>query len=128
MASKIVAQLIIYGGQFILRGLAEAYRQALANAQTTGAAQNAATTVARRGRMTLEEAYRIVGVRPDSPPELVAERLKRIYTLNDPKNGGSLYLQAKIYGAQRTLEEALKRSFEIPTESSEENSAKQPSN
>lgn len=114
MASKIVAQLIIYGGQFILRGLAEAYRQALANAQTTGAAQNAGATVARRGRMALEEAYRIVGASPDSPPELIAERLKRIYTLNDPKNGGSLYLQAKIFNAQRTLEEALKRSFELP--------------
>ncbi|BAM80564.1 hypothetical protein, conserved [Cyanidioschyzon merolae strain 10D] len=116
MASKIVAQLIIYGGQFLLRGLAEAYRQALANAQSTGAAQSAAANAVRRGRMTVEEAYRIVGATPGTSPEHIAERLRRLYTLNDPKNGGSLYLQAKVYTAQRTLEEALKRSFELPLE------------
>lgn len=119
MASKLVAQIIIYGGQFILRGLAEAYRQALVNAQASGAAAGAArqgttgSTAVRRGLMSVDEACKILGVSRDSGLETIAKQFKRIYDQNDPKNGGSLYVQAKVYNARRSLEQELGQSLEV---------------
>ncbi|KAK4535268.1 hypothetical protein CDCA_CDCA04G1293 [Cyanidium caldarium] len=118
MASKLLAQIIIIGGQYVIRGLAEAYRQALLNAQAggpaAGAARQGAAAAARRGRMSLEEACKVLNVSPESAVETLRRQFQRLYEMNDPKRGGSLYLQAKVFNARRTLEEELKTSLEPP--------------
>ena len=52
--------------------------------------------------------------------EVVTERFKRLFDLNDPKKGGSFYLQSKILRARdriemevRTAEEAASREQEL---------------
>ena len=52
--------------------------------------------------------------------EVVTERFKRLFNLNDPKKGGSFYLQSKILRAReriemevRTAEEAASREQEL---------------
>lgn len=58
--------------------------------------------------MTLDEACRILNV---SPPkggqvntEQVTERFKKLFDLNDPKTGGSFYLQSKVLRARERIE------------------------
>ena len=58
--------------------------------------------------LTLDEACRILNV---SPPkggqaniDLVTERFKKLFDLNDPKKGGSFYLQSKILRARERIE------------------------
>lgn len=52
--------------------------------------------------------------------EVVTERFKKLFDLNDPKKGGSFYLQSKILRAReriemeaRTGEEAASREQEL---------------
>lgn len=52
--------------------------------------------------------------------EDVMERFKRLFDANDPKKGGSFYLQSKVLRARERIEqqvreeaEALKRSAEV---------------
>jgi len=58
--------------------------------------------------LTLDEACRILNV---SPPkggvanmEQVTERFKKLFDQNDPKKGGSFYLQSKILRARERIE------------------------
>lgn len=58
--------------------------------------------------MTLDEACKILNVKPpqggQTNMETVMERFKKLYDLNDPKGGGSFYLQSKILRARERIE------------------------
>lgn len=58
--------------------------------------------------MTLDEACKILNVKPPqggvTNMENVMERFKKLYDLNDPKGGGSFYLQSKILRARERIE------------------------
>lgn len=59
----------------------------------------------------MDEACRILNVGPGKmgtiEPEVVTERFKRLFDLNDPKKGGSFYLQSKILRARERIEREL---------------------
>ncbi|KAH8732156.1 Pam16-domain-containing protein [Phaeosphaeriaceae sp. PMI808] len=59
----------------------------------------------------MDEACQILHVGPGKMGnielEAVTERFKRLYDLNDPKNGGSFYLQSKILRARERIEREL---------------------
>jgi len=61
--------------------------------------------------MTLEEACKILNVKPPRSGEAnvqeIAERYKRLFDANDPKKGGSFYLQSKIVRAKERLDRDL---------------------
>ena len=105
---KIVAQVVITGSQIIGKAFLTAYRQAAANAGKD--AVKAAGGVVRRGQMTESEALEILNVKKlpdgDLPPreELEAYYVK-YFEANDPKNGGSYYLQSKFFRANEFLQE-----------------------
>lgn len=40
--------------------------------------------------------------------EFVTERFKRLFDLNDPKKGGSFYLQSKILRARERIEREIR--------------------
>lgn len=74
--------------------------------------------------MTLEEACKILNVAPPkggkTDIENVMDRFKKMFDLNDPKRGGSFYLQSKILRAReriemevRTAEQAAEREAEL---------------
>ena len=61
--------------------------------------------------MTLDEACKILNVQRPSPKSAettdmapITERFKRLFDANDPKQGGSFYLQSKVLRARERIE------------------------
>jgi len=65
-----------------------------------------ALTANRPAKMTVDEAYKILGIQKGTPREKMAEQFQRQFDANDPEKGGSFYLQAKIYNAKAELVKA----------------------
>ncbi|EON64814.1 mitochondrial import inner membrane translocase subunit tim16 [Coniosporium apollinis CBS 100218] len=110
MAHRIISQIVLTGGRVFGRAFAEAWRQAAASQKYAAASANnpgSATTFASSG-LTLEEACKILNVAPPkggkADLESVTERFKKLFDLNNPKNGGSFYLQSKILRARERIE------------------------
>ncbi|KAD5507847.1 hypothetical protein E3N88_15550 [Mikania micrantha] len=74
-AAKILANLIVMGSGILIRGMVQAYRQALQNASKSGVAQETIQNVVRRGSkvMTEQEARQILGVTEQSSWEEIAQ-------------------------------------------------------
>ncbi|KAK2748890.1 mitochondrial import inner membrane translocase subunit TIM16 [Myotisia sp. PD_48] len=111
MAHRILSQLVITGGRVFGRAFAEAYKQASAaskyQAQTGQNGSSVSNTFASSG-LTLDEACKILNVKPpiagETNLEYTMERFKKLFDLNDPKKGGSFYLQSKILRARERIE------------------------
>lgn len=58
--------------------------------------------------LTLDEACRILNVSPprggQASLDRVHEQFKRLFDMNDPKKGGSFYLQSKVLRARERIE------------------------
>lgn len=114
MASRIIAQVLLYGASVVGRAFIQAYQQALANGTRPGAA------AAARGARTLQaaEAAEILGVKQNGGLKEIYTKYDKLFAANDPKSGGSLYLQAKIHHAKSLLErEAVARGETARVES-----------
>ncbi|KAF4637781.1 hypothetical protein G7Y89_g302 [Cudoniella acicularis] len=119
MAHRIITQVVITGSRVLGRAFAEAYKQASASSQYAKAQSKsnpgAANTFASHG-LTLEEACKILNVKPPQQGkanmEDVAERFKRLFDSNDPKKGGSFYLQSKILRARERIESEVRQAEE----------------
>lgn len=104
----------------------EAYRQAAASAKYAEAAAKdnpgAARNISSSG-LTVEEAYKILNVKaPQSGKadiEHVMERYKRLFDANDPKQGGSFYLQSKIVRAKDRIELEIREATETAAREAE---------
>jgi mitochondrial import inner membrane translocase subunit TIM16 len=66
--------------------------------------------------LSLEEACKILNVKPPqrgkANMEEVMERFKRLFDANDPKKGGSFYLQSKILRARERFESEVRHAEE----------------
>ena len=66
--------------------------------------------------LTLGEACQILNVSPpkngQADMEQVMERFKRLFDQNDPKKGGSFYLQSKILRAREKIEAEVGKNAE----------------
>ena len=122
MASRIIAQMIVSGAQIVSRAFITAYQQALRNAKAGGgaAAAGSATGVVRR-RLATDEALKILNMeRSELTAEAVQKRYDRLYESNSPTNGGSFYLQSKVFRSREALLAELddiakgKKDDEIP--------------
>ena len=113
MAHRIITQVFITGARVFGRAFAEAYKQASASQKYAAAQANssgsAANTLSASG-LTLQEACQILNV---APPKNTAgagdlgkvhEQFKRLFDMNDPKQGGSFYLQSKVLRARERIE------------------------
>lgn len=105
--SRVIAQMLIMGGAYMARAFVTAYQQALINSARQGGAA-AAGSKARsvRGIMRPEEAAEVLGIHRDADLKNITANYDRLYKTNDPSQGGSLYLQAKIHNAKTVLEES----------------------
>ncbi|EMC92760.1 hypothetical protein BAUCODRAFT_37671 [Baudoinia panamericana UAMH 10762] len=118
MAHRIISQVVFTGARVFGRAFAEAYKQAAASQKYAAAnnSQTSANTLSSSG-LTLDEACRILNV---SPPkggqqnlDRVHEQFKRLFDMNDPKKGGSFYLQSKVLRARERIElEAQRLRFQ----------------
>jgi len=118
------------------RAFGEAYKQAAASskyAREAAASGNPTTPGARPGAsggLSLDEAYKILdigppksgpgGVDPDAFAKRVSERFKVLFDKNEPKTGGSFYLQSKVLRARERLDVEI-RNMEQAAESAAQN-------
>ncbi|KAK4126807.1 protein transporter [Parathielavia appendiculata] len=128
MAYRYITQAVIVGTRVIGRAFAEAYKQASASSQYQRAqAKNGGGGVSGRASlntgMTLDEACKILNVKPPQNGkgdlDEVMERFKRLFDNNDPKKGGSFYLQSKILRARERLEAEIKPAMEKAAQEAE---------
>ena len=115
-AHRVIINAVLIGGRILGRSFAAAYKQAQAasNYQRAQAKLNPNGTATGRSNiasgMTLDEAYKILNVKPPqgagsvANAEEVMDRFKRLFDANDPKKGGSFYLQSKVLRARERLE------------------------
>ena len=127
-AHRIIAQVVLVGCRVVGRAFLEACKQAQASAKYAKAAEagqvSGGATIGARSGLTVDEAYKILNVKPDGEAgapmmKAVAERYKTLFERNDPKKGGSFYLQSKIYRARERLETELKMASEKAKQSAE---------
>ncbi|OAL43605.1 mitochondrial import inner membrane translocase-like protein subunit tim16 [Pyrenochaeta sp. DS3sAY3a] len=112
MAHRIITQVVFSGARIIGRAVSESYRQAAAAQKYAAANQNGGSSSAfSSSNITMDEACKILNVTPGKmgtiEGEAVTERFKRLFDLNDPKKGGSFYLQSKILRARERIEREL---------------------
>jgi len=127
MAGKILAQLVVMGGQVFLRAFTQAYRQAAANAGkagATGASQAGAKADDKKkvvaGGMEVREAWKVLGLEDTAPPDEIESRFKHLFEVTDRDNGGTLYIQSKVYRAKEALDIELGLApSELPTKPTE---------
>ncbi|KAK3682356.1 Pam16-domain-containing protein [Podospora appendiculata] len=121
MAYRVITQVVLIGSRVLGRAFSEAYKQASASSQYQRAQAKAGNTNASGGAaaktgMTLDEACKILNVKPPkdgkADMEDVMARFKKLFDTNDPTKGGSFYLQSKILRARERIEAEVKPTIE----------------
>ncbi|XP_026463928.1 mitochondrial import inner membrane translocase subunit Tim16 [Ctenocephalides felis] len=122
--AKIIAQIIVLGGQVVARAFAKALQQEIRASQEAAKragggrqGQNRAEANARTG-ITLEEAQQILNV-DKLDPELVKKNYEFLFAANDKAKGGSFYLQSKVVRAKERIDQELKNVDETKKEKTE---------
>lgn len=123
MAHRIFTQAAITGARILGTAFKEAYKQASASQKYAAAAARSGKhnpiTAASSG-LTLEEACKILNVSPPKggkmDAEAMMERFKKMFDANDPKKGGSFYLQSKILRARERIEGELGERVRVAEE------------
>lgn len=126
-AYRLITQVVIVGTRVVGRAFAEAYKQASASSQYQRAQAKSGNGVSGRASlssgMTLEEACKILNVKQPqggkADMEEVMERFKRLFDNNEPKKGGSFYLQSKILRARERIEAEVKPAIEKAAQEAE---------
>jgi import inner membrane translocase subunit TIM16 len=125
MAHRIITQVVITGARVVGRAFTEAYKQAQASQKYAAAAAKNPGSAANftSSGLTLEEACKILNVSPPkggkADMEHVMERFKKMFDTNEPKNGGSFYLQSKILRARERIEMEVRQAEEAATREKE---------
>ncbi|KAJ3115647.1 hypothetical protein HDU96_000265 [Phlyctochytrium bullatum] len=108
-AVRVLAQVIVVGSQIFGKAVVEAYRQVAANAAKNAAAGGGANAVNYKMGMTPEEAMQILNIKKDHKQEDMLKNFEHLFKVNDPAQGGSFYLQSKVFRAKERLEAELKK-------------------
>ena len=103
--------MVLTGSRVFGKAFAEAYKQAQASSQYARAASkdnpSAVNNITSSG-LTLDEACKILNVTPPKGGKInmesVSERFKRLFDVNEPKKGGSFYIQSKVLRARERIE------------------------
>ncbi|KAI5794368.1 mitochondrial import inner membrane translocase subunit tim16 [Peziza echinospora] len=126
MAHRIISQVVLIGSRAIGRAFVEAYRQhsattkyaaASASGRINGGSGSGDQLTRRNAGLSLDEACKILNVKPpaaggEANLEDVMERFKRLFDQNDPKKGGSFYLQSKVLRARERIEQQVREGAE----------------
>lgn len=104
--SKIIAQLILAGSQVLGRAISRAIRQELESAKQAANRRPQNVPPPIQTDMTLDEAMKILNV-DELNPEQIDKNYKHLFEVNDRKNGGSFYLQSKVFRAKERIDQEL---------------------
>jgi import inner membrane translocase subunit TIM16 len=94
MAHRIITQVVLTGAQIFGRAFIEAYQVA-----------SKSSAIAATG-ITTEESLKILNL-TTKDKESIEKSYNELFKANDPANGGSFYLQSKVYRAREKLLEDL---------------------
>ncbi|KAF8249419.1 protein transporter [Wilcoxina mikolae CBS 423.85] len=116
MTPRIFAEL----GRRYRRAVVDAWDQAQVTKEYAAAAAQGRVSDSDVGlgtnQLTLSEACRILNVKPPqggkTDMDIVMERFKSLYDVNEPDNGGSFYLQSKILRARERIEAEVRKAEE----------------
>lgn len=112
--ARVLVQAAVMGVSILARALPAAYGAALQNARKNGgaAAADAAKggTILGRKTVSVDEAMQILnlGGKKAVTAEAVQQQYDKYFAANSVDNGGSFYLQSKIYRAKEQLDEFIK--------------------
>jgi import inner membrane translocase subunit TIM16 len=124
-AHRIITQVVMTGTKVLGRAFTEAYKQASAASAYQKATGKSSTqnSAFASNNITLEEACKILNVKPPqggkTNMEEVTERFKRLFDVNDPKKGGSFYLQSKVLRARERIEAEVRKAEELASREAE---------
>ena len=113
-AHRIVSQVVVTGARVFGRAFAEAYKQASASSKYASKNNGKGGSAFTSSGLTLDEACKILNVKPpqgaETNLEQAMERFKKLFDQNDPKKGGSFYLQRKILRARERIEMEVRQA------------------
>jgi import inner membrane translocase subunit TIM16 len=118
MAHRIITQIALVGSRVLGRAFVEAWRQAQATQKYAKATATAGanTTLKAHSGLTLDEACRILNVKPPHngviDETILMERFKKLFDANEPGKGGSFYLQSKVLRARERIESEVREAGE----------------
>ncbi|XP_055300943.1 mitochondrial import inner membrane translocase subunit Tim16 [Sitodiplosis mosellana] len=111
--AKHLIQIIVLGTQAIGKAFSKALRQEIQASQEAakraGGGQRGNQRAAANAQtgITLEEAMQILNVDKLDPKEVQA-KYELMFNLNEKSNGGSFYLQSKVFRAKERIDHELK--------------------
>ncbi|XP_037721532.1 mitochondrial import inner membrane translocase subunit Tim16 [Drosophila subpulchrella] len=112
--AKYIAQIIVLGAQAVGRAFTKALRQEIAASQEAarraGGGQQgdkSAESNLRTG-MTLEEAKQILNIDDPKNVEAITKNYEHLFQVNERSNGGSFYIQSKVFRAKERLDHEIK--------------------
>jgi import inner membrane translocase subunit TIM16 len=103
--ARAVVQVAAAMSMVFLKAFAQAFAQAQANAKNPKAAGASAAETMGLGKkaMDLGQSYEVLNLKPGASRQEVEERFKKYFDANDPGNGGSFYLQSKVFQAKTAI-------------------------
>lgn len=85
------------------------------NSRSASEEKEATKANARLG-ISLQESMQILDVKAPLNSEEVEKRFKHLFEVNEKTNGGSFYLQSKIYCSKQRIDEELRRQEQTKKE------------
>ncbi|KAJ2343464.1 mitochondrial import inner membrane translocase subunit TIM16 [Coemansia sp. RSA 2618] len=102
--------MLVSGTRIVGRAFGDAYKQAAANSAAARAAAGNMKASADGDKMTqasgitVDESTKILNIADANDKEELAKKFEHLFEANDPKKGGSLYLQSKVIRARERIE------------------------
>lgn len=104
-----MAQIILAGSRILGRAFAKALQEEYAASKNAARARasvsqspNKSESTSSVSGLSLEEAKQILNVKDIYNTEEVNRKFDHLFNVNDKNNGGSLYLQSKVFKAVKT--------------------------
>lgn len=104
---RVIAQLILAGSQILGRAITRAITEEINAARQAASKRPQNIPPPIQTDMTLDEAMKILNV-DDLSPEVIERNYKHLFEANDRKNGGSFYIQSKVFRAKERLDQETK--------------------
>nr|CAH8848411.1 unnamed protein product [Trichobilharzia regenti] len=111
--SKYLVQLIVSGARVLGRAFAQAVKEEYASSQRAASARrsNASTdnsnTYVQNAGMSLEEAKQILNIKDIHDKDTLNKHYEHLFSSNAKENGGTLYLQSKVFRAKERIDEEI---------------------
>lgn len=101
---NIIVKLILAGSQIAGRAFVRAVRQEMQEAQRASQHRPSNVPPPIQTEMHLDEAMKILNVE-ELDKKAIEKNFKHLFEVNDKKNGGSFYIQSKVFRAKERLDQ-----------------------